>query len=207
LATTPRKRGDPVTYTPIKRVRIHINSNTAYLVRKAGGKPAKYILPEGNHHLAIYRRPHGKFFGVTVSYLEACSRWREQETLFKKSGVRKDLVVNRCQLGGADFITWLCENDMVRLTNLKTKQRDLYRVVSKAVDANGHPDIMFYHHTVAKVPDKKEASTDEVAGRVREQQLESELVLRVRNWTELMDDRKMEKVTVDPIGRVLPCHD
>ena len=203
----PCKKTDPATYTPIKRVRIHIHSRTAELVHKVAGKPAKYVLPEGNHHLAIYKKPDGEWIGVPVSFFEAHRRWQPQRKMFLRTGVLKDLIVNRAPIKGATFVTWICENDLVRLTNLKTKKRELYRVVSKSVDADGRPDIWFYHHTVAALPDKKQAAGDERLRVMREEFLETERVVRVRQWPELLEERALEKVSVDPIGRVFPCND
>jgi CRISPR-associated endonuclease Csn1 len=201
------KKTDPATYTPIKRVRIHIHSITAQLVHKVAGKPAKYVLPEGNHHLAIYKKPDGEWVGVPVSFFEAHRRWQPQRKMFLRTGVLKDLVVNRAPIKGATFVTWICENDIVRLTNLVTKKRELYRVVSKSVDADGRPDIWFYHHTVAALPDKKQAAGDERLRAMRDEFKETERVVRVRQWPELLEERRLEKVSVDPIGRVFPCND
>jgi hypothetical protein len=207
LPTRPRKPGDPIAFTPIKRARIHLNSRTAELVRKDGGRPAKYVLPDRNHHIEIYRTPDGNWVGHQVSYFEGHRRWRKQVALFNKTRVRQDLVVNRAGIAGEKFLTWLCEDDFVRLKNLKTGARDLYYVVSKSVDENNRPDIWFYHHTLAKLPDKKEAARDDRVRMLRESLLQEGRAVRVRNWPELMEKRKMEKVSVDPIGRIFACHD
>ena len=145
--------------------------------------------------------------GHQVSYFEGHRRWRKQVALFNKTRVRQDLVVNRAGIAGEKFLTWLCEDDFVRLKNLKTGARDLYYIVSKSVDENNRPDIWFYHHTLAKLPDKKEAARDDRVRMLRESLLQEGRAVRVRNWPELMEKRKMEKVSVDPIGRVFACHD
>jgi hypothetical protein len=192
---------------PVKRVRIRVRSNTAEIVRMDAGREAKFVLPDEKHHIAIYRKPDGDWLGVAVSAFEAHRRLREQRALFEKTGVRKDLIVNRAAVNGAEFVTCLCKNDMVRLKNIKTARRDLYRVVSASVEASGGPDMWLYHHTVAKLPDKKEAARDERLKDLRSELVETEHVLRIRNWSELMEKRKMQKVTVNPIGRIFPCHD
>lgn len=199
-AANPRMKSG----VPIKRVRIRVRSNTAELVRTDGGREAKFVVPKEKHHLAIYRKPDGNWLGVAVSAFEAHHRLREQQALFKKTGVRKDLVVNRGPVNGAEFVTCLCIDDMVRLKNLKTGQRDLYRVVSASVDAepSGRPDMWFRYHTVADLPDSKESAKDERLKELREELLETERAVRVRNWPELMDERAMEKVSVSPIGEM-----
>jgi len=208
LPARPRKPGQPITFTPIKRVRIHLNSGTAELVRKVGGRPAKYVLPEGNHHIEIYRTREGNWVGHQVSYFEGHRRWRKQVALSKKTRVPQDLVVNRAGSAGETFVTFLCEDDMVWLNNLKTGARDLYYVVSKSVDDKTKgPDICFYHHTLAKLPDKKEAARDDRVRMLRDSLRQEGRAVRVRNWPELMEKRRMEKVSVDPVGRVFPCHD
>jgi hypothetical protein len=208
LPARPRKPGEPITFTPIKRVRIHENKRTAELVRKDGGRPAKYVLPDRNHHIEIYRTPEGNWVGHQVSYFEAHRRWRKQVALYKKTGVCQDLVVNRAGTAGETFSTFLCEDDMVWLTNRKTGARDLYYVVKKSVDdKRKRPDISFYHHTLAKLPDKKEGVRDDRVRMLRESLCQDERAVRVITWSDLMDKRRMVKVSVDPIGRVFPCHD
>ena len=197
-AASPRMKSG----MPIKRVRIRVRSNSAELVRMDAGREAKFVLPDEKHHIAIYRKPDGEWLGVAVSAFEAHRRLREQRALFEKTGVRKDLIVKRAPVNGAEFVTCLCKNDMVRLKNLKTARRDLYRVVSASVEASGGPDMWFYHHTVVDRPDAKEAAKDDRLKQLRDELRETGRAVRVRNWPELMDKRAIEKVSVNPIGEV-----
>jgi CRISPR-associated endonuclease Csn1 len=84
---------------------------------------------------------------------------------------------------GLRFIMSLCINDLVQLTDDKTGEVTLFRV--QKVSAGGHP-LVLRLHTASRIKDK-----DTVVD---------------KGWKTLQA-MHLEKVQVDPIGRVNPCGD
>jgi len=125
---------------PIKRVRIQTVEKTAIPIRKVNGRPVKFVLPGGNHHIEIYRKPDGSWTGRCVSRFDACKR------------LRKGLpVVDREGEEGWTFLMSLCINDMVQLTYPDTGEVKLCRVQW----ISDGPDIMFRLHSAARIDDKE----------------------------------------------------
>ena len=99
--------------------------------------------------------------------------------------LRKKLpVVDRAdQPDGSKFLFSFCINDMAQLTDPETGEVRLCRVQW----ISDGPDIMFRLHSAARIDDK-------------------ETGVRVKSWGK-MQSLRAQKVTVDPVGRVFPCHD
>jgi len=93
-------------------------------------------------------------------------------------------VVCRDSGDGSEFVMSLAINDMVLLTHPETGELNLYRV--QKISSGDHM-VALRLHTAARIDEK------ECAG-------PSDSVNVLRRWN-------MEKVIVDPIGRLLPCHD
>jgi CRISPR-associated endonuclease Csn1 len=162
---------------PIKRVRITTVEKTALPIRNVAGKPVKFVKPGGNHHLEIYETPDGKWTGRCVSRFEACERLR-----------RGQPVVSRQGPDGAKFLMSLAINDMVQLTDPETGEINLYRVQMTSHNPDlDKPDITFRLHWAAQIDEKATA-------------------VRSASWS-ACKKRLPHKVTVDPIGRIFPCHD
>jgi len=162
---------------PIKRVRITTVEKTALPIRKVAGRAVKFVKPGGNHHLEIYEKPDGTWTGRCVSRFEACERLRRGEP-----------VVSRRGPDGARFLMSLAINDMVQLTDPETGEVALYRVQKTSHNPDcDKPDITFRLHWAAQIGDKSTA-------------------VRTASWG-ACKKRLPTKVTVDPIGRVFPCHD
>jgi len=158
---------------PIRRVRITATEKTAVPIRCIEGKPTKFVIPGGNHHVEIYKKPDGSWTGKCVSRFEACERLRRGEP-----------VVCRDRGDGSRFLMSLAINDMVQLTNPDTGEVNLYRV--QKISSGSHM-LVLRLHTAARIDDKETAGP-------------SDSVNVLRKWN-------MQKITVDPIGRVLPCND
>lgn len=167
---------------PIKRVRITTLENTAIPIRKVSGKPAKFVKPGANHHVEIYETPDGKWTGRCVSRFEAYERLRKGMPVVDRAGQHGKPSVP----DGSKFVFSLSINDMAYLTDRKTGEVRLYRVQNISVSS---PVVVFRLHTAAKAqPEDKDTR------------------VLIGPWDTLRK-YQTQKVTVDPIGRVLPCHD
>jgi CRISPR-associated endonuclease Csn1 len=164
---------------PIKRVRIETIEKTALAIRKVAGKAVKYVAPGGNHHVEIYQKPNGAWDGRCVSRFEADNRRRRGLPVVVREP-KVDDVFNGCR-----FIMSLCMNDMALLTMPNMGEVQLHRVQAISVSS---PVVVFRLHTASTLEDK--------AARVL-----------IGPWDTLRK-YKVQKVYVDPLGRVHPCrHD
>jgi CRISPR-associated endonuclease Csn1 len=169
---------------PIKRVRITTVEKTAVPIRKIGDETVKYVKPGGNHHLEIYQTPDGKWTGRCVSRLKACERLRRGEAVVDAAEQRGKPDVP----DGSKFLMSLAINDMVQLTDPETGEINLYRVQMTSHNPDlDKPDITFRLHWAAQIDEKATA-------------------VRSASWS-ACKKRLPHKVTVDPIGRIFPCHD
>ena len=137
------------------------------------------MLPAGNHHVEIYETVDAQGTGAWRGC--AVSRYEAHHRL-----ARGEPVVRREGTEGTRFVMSLFLNDMVLLTDSSTARRHLYRVQQLSV-VREEPDLVFRLHTAAVVDAKETAC-------------------RIRSWGALKSCSP-EKVTVDLLGRIYPCHD
>ncbi len=179
-----KKLGDKIVCmpsgVPIKKVRIERTEKTLVPIRKdENGREIKFVKPGENHHVEIYEKEDGTWTGRAVSRFETHQRLR-----------RKEPVINRNLDDGSKFVMSLCIDDMVLLDNPpKPDIGRLYRIQNTSVSS---PLLTLRLHTTAKTDDKEEAI--------------KKTRLLVAIW-ETFQSWKPKKVTVDPLGRILPCND
>jgi len=193
---------------PIKRVRITTESTKAVPVCKTrqltgGPKQTRFAKPGENYRIVIYGKPKvscgaqnaqpsrkwawediAECTGAGLSLFQASAPLRRS----KKARKEKPFVDINPQKSGWTLLFAFCKNDMVLLTNPKTGECGLYRVQKTSIKSDsGQPYIVFRLHLAANI---KDDST----------------MVRVQTWETFLSWRP-QKVTVDPIGRVFPCHD
>jgi CRISPR-associated endonuclease Csn1 len=161
----------------IRRVRIETTEKTAIPIRNVGGKVAKAVLPGGNHHVEIYESINK--IGETVWTGRCVSRFEAHQRLHHGRP-----VVDQNPADGVKFVMSLCINDMVLMTDSQTGEVGLFRVQKMS---SGVPFLELRWHTAATIQDKATRYL-------------------IATWDKLRSCAA-RKVLVDPIGRLLPCHD
>jgi CRISPR-associated endonuclease Csn1 len=165
---------------PIKKVRVRASFSNAIPIKDKNGIPYRYVEPGSNHHIAIYEYEDEK--GVKRRCKEMVSRFEAYQRRMK--GLP---IVNKKhpQYPDARFMMSLCINDMVIYK--KNNNKYLCRVQKISGEGNGESiDISFRDHTASTIDSEKKG-------------------FRVRTLSPSKFD--IEKVFVDPLGRVLPAHD
>ena len=199
------------TSIPIKRVRIRVPATSAHCVKRINygdeQRGLRFVLPEDKRHMEVYRLPKGKWWGQTVSRMEAQSLLAERMTAKGNNHLDGPLIKGGAP-AGATLRLWVCKGDIVLVNNPVSERKEPFRIMSTTVEDNGRrPDIVLWHHTVAHFPTKKEAARSERMRDLRERLLQDGYVLRPRTWRKLMEEHEPQKVSVDPIGRIFPCND
>lgn len=175
---------------PVRRVRILENSSspTPLLgIRPQGDPddvPFKYHPYENTHHVEIFLDTHaGKVESRFVTMMEAAARARSLKTP----------IVAR-EWDGYEFLMSLAKNDMVVL------DEDLgnpYRV--QDLDA-GRKRLRLRHHKAASI--SKDSTAEEKSADKREPPIQVR-----RPIVDLLDERKMRKVNVSPLGELRRARD
>jgi hypothetical protein len=162
---------------PIKRVRLLVVSTKAERLRKVAGWPVKFALPEKE-----LGNHHLEIYQKSDgSWAGHCiSRFQAHKRL--REG--KPLVNRQVHPNGGEFVMWLCINDLVQLWDPNTGASDLYRV--QKISSGSHM-LVLRLHTAARIDDKESAGPTDACN-------------QLRLW-------RMQKVHLDPLGRIFPCHD
>ncbi|MFB3892403.1 MAG: type II CRISPR RNA-guided endonuclease Cas9 [Phycisphaerae bacterium] len=162
---------------PIKRVRVESVERTAVPVRTGSDGQADKYLLPGGNH-------HVEIYELPDGTWTGRAISRFEAHLRVR---RAKPVVDRNGAGGGKFVMSLCMNDMLLIT-LKGN-RALYRVQNTSVSS---PLLVLRMHTAALTDDD-----------VPEVKAARHLVATWESFRKLSP----EKVTVDPLGRIHPCHD
>lgn len=167
---------------PIRRVRVLEpcrNPNSVRLLDNPDGHRAYRAVKLGNnHHIEIFRYEGGVRHGRFGGRIVPLFEAAQRLR-------RREPVVQRDHGPGTRFVMSLCNNDTV-LVHHDSSDR-LYRVQKISQTASGGPDITLRLHTAATIDDDSEK-------------------LRITSWRR-WGELNIRKVTVDPIGRVLPAND
>jgi CRISPR-associated endonuclease Csn1 len=180
----PNKNGVPI---PIRKVRILSEASGMVPMKGGDGKPYRYVAPGSNHHISIFEyevKGKKKREGVVTTMFEAAK-------IAMENGKRRrmnlpDLPIIRQvhpTKPDAKFVMALAKNDMVTLS-VDGGPEELCRLQKFSVGAA--PDLNFRLHTASKID---EPGT-------------------LRRITSLNPGKvQIQKVTVDPLGRISLAHD
>ncbi|MCH7978869.1 MAG: type II CRISPR RNA-guided endonuclease Cas9 [Acidobacteria bacterium] len=178
----PHRKNNDKTIIQKVRLEIPYKEETPYLrIKDDAGKEYKHYKLGSYHHVEIIENiDTGKRKGRFVSTLEAARRAR----------IEKVPIVDRACDAGWQFVMWLCPNDMVEIA--EDGQKEYYRV-QKMSGATETIVLRKHHVAPAKIKDQ--------TGKVI---LDTETVGRLIKKPNTL---RGEKVSVDPLGEVRPCHD
>ncbi|MEM9227064.1 MAG: type II CRISPR RNA-guided endonuclease Cas9, partial [Verrucomicrobiota bacterium] len=107
--------------TPIRKVRVLVNNESAVEIRGPGPN-ATIVKPGNTHHVAIYALPDGKHYFEPVSMLEATNRLRNKAQVFQDhSG---DLAP------GTRLLMHLCKGDSILVTDNEEQRLYTYETMA-----------------------------------------------------------------------------
>jgi len=190
----PNKKGNPI---PIKKVRVWQTSNTMVQLR-----PYIWTEPGSNHHVEIFRvKDEGKYKNKLVKKI--WTTWETSQRI-KKYCLRNNdnkipnLIITQEnpypeQFKNVEFIMSLSAGETVKMIDRQGKEV-LSRVIKMSGDKDSTTsiDILFWKVQAAKVEGKINQQTPNV--------------YRITTLQDF-DKLKMQKVTVDPLGRIRWAND
>jgi len=188
LSRKRRKAGvDAGEQHPIRRVRLTMNASRDAVRRFRNER--KYVLLGSNHHAEVFRA-NGEWGGRVIARWDVLKTLAEQRKANrgKSKAVHEHRVVNADGKPGLRLV--LHAGDMVRIGEPIVRARGrsiaagLYCVASLS-GTNKSADIELRPHTLARPPERSDR-------------------LRITRWA---DFAHIHKVSVDPLGRIHPCHD
>ncbi len=164
----------------IKKVRIKVTGTGLIPFKDKDGKNYRYAMPDNNHHLEIYEYTDKK--GKTKRKAVAVTLFEARRRV--RAG---EPVVTRKLEGHPDakLLVWFCKNDMVLVNGVnkgKTYKDELCRVQKFSTTLT--VDISLRKHTAATLLNEEE--------------------IRI---VSLPLDLDIKKVTVTPLGRIIPNND
>lgn len=165
----------------IRRVRIRKNLKNLIPIKDRDGKVYRYVEPGSNHHVTIFEYEDDR--GRVRRCKEVVTRFEAAQRALRKEPVIRRTHPERSE---AKFLMSLSINDMVRVEDGEGKKH-LCRVQKMSGgDSEEGIDIYFRLHTAATIESH-------------------ETEIRLRSLS--AEKFKVEKVSVDVLGRIYSAHD